>query len=233
MPKHPDIAKYEPKTMIASIYKIEHKSDSGGHPIYVGSTRDLYMRAANHKHCCNKEGKKHHYRLYQYIRQHGGGWAKWHVVELVILMVSGNQELHRVEKYFVDCLKPKLNANTPSRTMKGWKKDNPEKVSKINLMARLRNRESINARMRQYYHQHTDELKVKRRQYYTKNKEQIRKQRIAKCRCLCGAVCARHSLRKHLKSPGHATCMKVVQAKLMDATKDLKPPHRQELIVSS
>ena len=101
---------------------------------YIGSTKDLKRRKAGHKHFCNTENSRYHnYKVYQYIREHGG-YNSWSYEILEHIRNSINvYELRNVERKYIEELKPSLNCEIPNRTieeyLKQYRKDNKESLN--------------------------------------------------------------------------------------------------------
>ena len=69
------------------IYKIVCK-DLDVDYVYVGQTTNLFNRRSTHKsHCNNEKDKKHHYLVYEKIRENGG-FNNWDVVEIEKILVK-------------------------------------------------------------------------------------------------------------------------------------------------
>ena len=102
---------------------------------YIGSTKDLKERKRCHKKACNTENSlKYNYKVYQYIREHGG-YSSWKYEILEHIRNSINIiELRNVERKYIEELKPGLNSDIPNRThdeyMTKYREDNKERINK-------------------------------------------------------------------------------------------------------
>jgi hypothetical protein len=95
------------------IYKIACK-DSNVTECYVGKTKNLENREYHHKHKCgNDRCKEHMFKLYQFIRKHGG-FANFVVSELE--RVIGNKfDTSQRERFHIDTLGSTLNKQKPCK----------------------------------------------------------------------------------------------------------------------
>jgi len=114
------------------IYKLCCK-DTDITDIYIGSTINFRNRKCRHKSNCNNiNSKKHNYKVYQFIREHGG-WENWTMILIEKVNVNCKLELHQKERYYIEELKPSLNKQLPLRTKneydKGYYNDNKEKIT--------------------------------------------------------------------------------------------------------
>ena len=83
---------------------------------YNGSTCSLKDRKNNHKKSCNNpEHPDHNYKVYRFIREHGG-WANWEMIQIEKFPCESKQELRLREREIFDILKPTLNTNSPMTT---------------------------------------------------------------------------------------------------------------------
>ena len=68
--------------------------------VYVGSTKNLRVRKAEHKHICNNDlSKSYNYNVYQFIRANGG-FDNWDVIQLEEIDYNTRAELHARERHF-------------------------------------------------------------------------------------------------------------------------------------
>jgi len=101
---------------------------------YIGSTKDMKTRKANHKsRCTNENSPKYNYKLYKYIRSNGG-YSCWSYEILEYIRNSINvYELRNVERKYIEQLKPSLNSEIPNRTkeeyMVQYLEDNRELIN--------------------------------------------------------------------------------------------------------
>lgn len=96
--------------------------------IYIGSTCNFTQRRWCHKSTCNNEnGNAYNVKVYQFIREHGG-FENWSMVMIHEQSVNNKLEKERLERTFIEDLKPSLNSQLPSRTQKEYRSDNKEQI---------------------------------------------------------------------------------------------------------
>ena len=84
--------------------------------VYIGSTKNLRVRKAMHKHKCNSaDSKEYNFRVYQFIRANGG-FDNWDVIQLEEIDYNTRAELHARERHFFELLNATLNKCVPNRT---------------------------------------------------------------------------------------------------------------------
>lgn len=94
------------------IYKLCCK-DTSITQAYVGSTTNFAQRKAIHKYSCNNENScKYNYRVYQFIRDHGG-WQNFNMVLIEYFPCENALELGRQEEHWRQQLSASLNSITP------------------------------------------------------------------------------------------------------------------------
>lgn len=65
---------------------------------YVGHTAQWTKRKCEHKRrCCNPQHEKHHYKVYQYIRENGG-WENWDMILIDTLPFDNNLQARAKER---------------------------------------------------------------------------------------------------------------------------------------
>ena len=212
------------------IYKIVHKEDPDNHESYTGHTTEFTKRKNCHKIAClNPADKKHHLKIYQYIRENGG-WDNFIMLEIEKYPCNDGNEARARENYWYNELKSKLNTYVPSRTQKQynqdnhdklseWKKqyrqDNRDKISEKGKQYRQDNRETILEKNKQYYQDNRDEILEKRNQYrrenpdkveqkkqrYQDNRDNILEKQKQKITCdICGSIVRKGGLSEHKKT---------------------------------
>ena len=107
------------------IYKIV-STDVNIKDLYVGSTKNFRTRKYNHKAICNNENNKNYsINVYQFIRSNGG-WDSFDMIQIEEFKHDTKQELHTIERYWIEELKATLNKVIPTRTDAEYYKDNKD-----------------------------------------------------------------------------------------------------------
>jgi len=166
----------------AIIYKLKHNEDYEDLNIYIGSTSNFKNRKYQHKTNCNNENRKHYSsKVYEYIRNNGG-WDDWVMIPIEQYSCNSKKELEIKERYYIDLLRPTLNKQIPTRTLKEWYENNKEKIKEQCKEYREANKE-------------------KTKQYREANKEKIKEYFKEKVICdHCGCEITKVYLNKHQKS---------------------------------
>jgi len=168
--------------MTNCIYRIECL-DEEIKDIYIGSTGDLKERIANHKCCCNNINRpEYNYKLYKFIRNHGG-WNNWRI-DIELLTTGYDKEIRlEMEQNYIDCLKPSLN----SKNAKGL---DMEKLKEHNKQYKLDNKEKIKEYAK------SDKRKKYAKQYKLDNKEKFN----VKSKCPdCGIEMLKYNISRHIR----------------------------------
>lgn len=159
---------------IGFIYKLAC-NDTEITEIYIGSTKNMRVRKNQHKSTCySQESPKYNFRIYQFIREHGG-FDNWGLFQIEEIKYDTKYELQARERYHIDLLKPALNGNIPTRTIKEYRLNNKEFIKKI------------------------------QEKYYKKNKESINSKQKIKYICECGIQCNKSNKSRHIESIRHKT----------------------------
>jgi len=114
------------------IYKLCCK-DTDIKEIYIGSTVNFRNRKWSHKSSCNNiNHRSYNFKVYQFIREHGG-WENWTMILIETVNCNTKLELHKIERKYIEELKPLLNKDIPSRdtkeSNKEYRENNKEKLS--------------------------------------------------------------------------------------------------------
>ena len=89
--------------------------------------------------------------------------------------------MERLERYYIEDLKPTLNKQIPTRTNKEYKQENKEQI------------------------------KEQRKEYIELNKEKIYTKKLEKVSCECGCDITRNSLSRHKQTTIHINLMKLME----------------------
>jgi len=157
--------------------------------IYIGSTTNFTRRKSCHKSDCNNEkGSRFNLKVYQFIRTNGG-WDNWTIVQIEEYDCSNKRELGQYERFHFEQLKPSLNCQIPSRTIKEWcvdKKLKEQVLCECGSTVAIGGLES---------HKSTDKHKLLMNGTYEKLKEQVV--------CECGQKVMLCGLNIHKSSKKH------------------------------
>ena len=169
------------------IYKICCK-DPSITDIYIGSTCNFRARKAEHKFSCNNETcKEYNKRAYQFIRAHGG-WDNFSMIMIHEASVENKLQKGKLEREFIEEMKPTLNIQLPTRTKKEWNEANKEKIKEWKQEYREANKEKIIQ---------------KAKEYYEDNKEKILSNKREKFNCECGGKYTNSGKSLHMNSKKH------------------------------
>jgi hypothetical protein len=132
------------------IYKICCR-DTEIKDIYIGSTTNFIRRKCAHKgNCNNPTSNKHHLKLYQFIREHGG-WTNWAMVLVEAVSCETKLELHKIERQHIEQNNSTLNCKIPARNKKEYRQEYREKYNKKSKKYYHENKEEIDQRQRQRF----------------------------------------------------------------------------------
>lgn len=201
------MSKYE-KIRDICIYKLEARNPTIL-PFYIGSTCDLYMRTAAHKHATNNpKSKKYNFYLYQFIRDFGG-FNAWRVVPLWKGKGTLKEKLE-MEKKFYETYKPQLNKIHIGRTAKQYQEDNKEYIKEYQRRKRLENIEKHRAQLRASYWKNKTKRATYNADYYRKNKLKIKNKQKENFVCMCGCSIRFRDKIKHRETEEHKQKLKSV-----------------------
>tara|TARA_R110000824_G_scaffold61129_3_gene162891 strand:- start:649 stop:1293 length:645 start_codon:yes stop_codon:yes gene_type:complete len=194
--------------LIGFVYKLEHRTRTDT-PVYIGSTKCLGSRWANHQYSCNNDKQtKYNYYVYEFIRDYGG-IDNWKITQLVQCIYKTTKELVEIERTYIDKYLGEgiklLNKVIPLRTLEEYNKYYKDKQKEVNIQSRLRNRDKHNQKRKEYYHKNKEKIILKNIEYYNKNKDKVNNNRSSKITCLCGDVIALRQKNSHLTTAKHHT----------------------------
>ena len=185
------------------IYKLIHKDDINNENIYIGSTTNFRTRKCSHRQrCTNEKSKKHHFKVYQNIRNNGG-WTEWNMLLVEKFPCIDKRESLVRERFWIDHFKSKLNSDIPCRTQKEWGIDNKEKVDEYKKKHYIGNKEEITKYKKEWYNDHKKEISEKQKIKYEKIAEQMKE----KIECECGCFVRKNGILRHKKNEKHKNLM--------------------------
>ena len=163
----------------STIYKIICK-DPSIIDSYIGSTTNFKKRIYAHKDCVNNyKSRKHKYKLYQFIREHGG-WNNFIITPIIKYNCETKLEVAQHERFYIDAIKPSLNDQIPLRTRKEWIEANRNKVNKYANNYYHGNKDKCLAAQKKWVDSNKDKVKKIKTEYYNRNKSTILKKRREK-----------------------------------------------------
>tara|TARA_R110002012_G_scaffold214831_1_gene385933 strand:- start:373 stop:912 length:540 start_codon:yes stop_codon:yes gene_type:complete len=176
------------------IYKLACK-DTNITDIYIGSTTNFYRRKSQHKNNCNNINSKsyNHYK-YQFIRNNGD-FENWDMVLVENISCENKRELEKIERIYIDDLKPTLNSNK-SYTSQEEKKEYHKEY-------REKNEDKFKEYEKEYNKKNEDKLRKQKKEYKKKNKDRINQ----KINCpICNCLISRNNMLRHQRSKKCMSC---------------------------
>ena len=174
-------------------------NDTSIKEIYIGSTCNFRKRKNDHKSACHNENHiGYNFKVYQFIREHGG-FQNWQMIMIHEQSVNNKLEKERLERTFIEDLKPSLNCAIPTRTMKEWRSDNKEHVSEYYKQYYETNKEHKTEYKKEYYIANKEHKSYLNKQYYETHKEH----KNQKHDCECGGKYTQQNKTIHLKTKKH------------------------------
>ena len=170
------------------VYKLCCK-DATIESIYIGSTTNITKRKSDHKtRCSNPNDSAYNQYKYEFIRDHGG-WQNWDLIVLEQFSCHSKMEQHKIERDYVEKLKPTLNRNIPANYQTGDvynKKEYDQRYKKERYEVI---RDKVIEKQKQYYETNKEQAKA----YYKNNKDKLCKPYTCECgRTIQHTVKARH-----------------------------------------
>ena len=182
--------------------------------IYIGSTTNFIRRKCQHKSNCNNINDIHYnIKVYQFIRDHGN-WDNWTMILIENVNCNTKLELHKIERKFIEELKPSLNSVIASRPRKEVKKEyyqnNKDFYKEYNKEYYNDNKEKLKKDKKEYYQNNKEAIKEYRennkeysKEWRENNKEIISEKQKKKITCECGCIITKGALIRHNKSKKH------------------------------
>lgn len=181
--------------------------------IYIGSTCNLKTR----KHQHNLNSKNLNRKVYKYIRDNGE-FQNWDMVMIEEFPCENKLQKGKRERYWIELLKPSLNVNTPTRTIKEWREHNGDKIKeqckkyyennidKIKEQMkeyRENNSEKIKEQCKEWRENNVEKMKEKMKEWRENNVDKIKEQRKIKYICECGSTISKICKSRHERSKKH------------------------------
>lgn len=185
------------------VYKLCCK-DATIESIYIGSTTNITKRKCDHKaRCSNPNDKEYNVYKYQFIRDNGG-WDNWDLVVIEEFSCNSKMQQHKMERNYIEKLKPTLNKIIPANYQTGdvynkqeYAKEryaaNRDKIIEQQKEYNEANRDKIIEQNKTHYNNNKDKILEQRKSYYKNNKERLCKPYTCECgRTIQHTVKARH-----------------------------------------
>ena len=183
---------------------------------YVGSTTNFERRKYDHnRNCNNKNSKKYHFKVYQFIRDNGG-WSNWSMEIIEEVNVNDGNELKKLERKYIESLNSSLNCVIPTRSDKEYYEKNKERINEYSKEYCLNNKEKIAEKKKKYYQNNKEKViekakeyrennrekrNEKLKEYYENNKKQLNEKRKVKIECeFCKSFVRKSGIARHKKT---------------------------------
>ena len=182
--------------------------------MYIGHTTEFTKRKHEHKkRCCNPTNPKHHFYVYEVIRQNGH-WENWDMILIDTITCENRLDALKKERDLYEMLKPSLNTFRPVRTEDERLNYHKEHYHK--------NIESIAERHKKYRDEHAEECKKDRknnpekyrkldRQRYLKRRDKVLEDNKQTLECYCGSTITMGYKTEHEKTKKHQTYINSLQ----------------------
>jgi hypothetical protein len=159
---------------------------------YAGSSTNWPKRKNSHKtKCHNEKAKNYHYKVYAFIRAHGG-WKNWNMILIEYFPCKTQPESAQRERYWTEKIKATLNCNVQGRTNKEYKADHKEQIAEYGVEYRANHKEQKAERDAKYQADHKEQISARKAVLYT---------------CICGSICTTGNKSQHEKSKKHCSYM--------------------------
>ena len=135
--------------------------------VYVGSTTCFKQRKSRHKSCCyNEKHRAYNYKIYQYMREHGG-FGNFTMVEIEKFPCENSRQLEAREEYWRKELNATLNGQ------KAFTTDEEKRIQRLEINCNWQKNEGYEKHllsMKKYNQANKEKIKA----YYEANKEKIK-----------------------------------------------------------
>ena len=133
--------------------------------IYVGSTKNTYIRNYAHKNACNNPNHiLYNSKVYKFIRNNGG-WENWESIIIETIFCNNKKEALLLEKKWILELNAKLNKKIPTNTQKDSTKQYYETHKEQTTQYRETHKEQLKEYAKKYYESHKEKAKQYYKQY--------------------------------------------------------------------
>lgn len=175
------------------IYKLCCKN-SNITDIYIGSTTNFKMRKYQHKSIYNNvNSKEYNQYKYQFIRTNGG-FENFDMILIENVNVDNKRDLEKIERDYIDKLKPSLNS-VKSYITKDEKKQYKDEYKKEWYE---KNKTEINEQSKIYREENKEKIKKQSKIYREENREKIKQNHKEKVNCqFCNSLITKLQLKRH------------------------------------
>ena len=144
---------------------------------YIGSTTNVIKRRQSHKKSCtNPNDKEYNTYKYQFIREKGE-WLNWDLVVIEEFSCDSKMQQHKIERQYIENLKPSLNKTIPARYQTGDIYNVQEYKREHNKEYYEANKHKIRDQNKEYYEANKDKISEQKKVYREANKDKIKEQR--------------------------------------------------------
>ena len=188
---------------ISFVYTIFNCNDD---ETYVGSTtQTIQKRFQDHLYNCHNDNLKY-LRVYEKITALGKEKFKVDLLETV--QYNDKYELYARENFFMDELKPCLNARpAPDKNYNGYEKNKEARLQWCKEYYQ-ENRERIIERVHKYAENNKDKIRKKGKKYREEHSDEIKAKKSEQIECECGLTYTNAHRLRHIRTNQHNKLMK-------------------------
>ena len=211
------------------IYKI---TDVGFNKCYVGSTcENLSKRMERHRVCYKSflKGTSGRMRSFDLFEEFGVENCKiWWIEDYPC---ENRKQLEAREGFYIerlDCVNRCHLGRTRSEYARMYREQNPEKVKEAKRTIyyhnpqktidatkkwQQENPEKVKTNARKYRENNREKEQIRKKTYYEKYKDEINERLSQKVECVCGVICRKDGISRHLKTKCHQQWIEQQQQK--------------------
>ncbi len=169
---------------------------------YIGMTNNIKTRMRLHNSACNNKYKKH-IKLYDFLNTYN---LQDNIKYLILeeLQTDDPNEAKKMERYYIELIKPNLNVSMPLRSHKEYFNENKNNIYFRRNIKNIGKREKNRQKSTEYYHKNKQARLAKHKQYLLTPKGiEARERQKRRIICRCGKELSFRSLRHHIKCEEH------------------------------
>lgn len=174
---------------------------------YVGSTKNFRLRKCQHK----QNSKKHHFKVYQFIRENGG-WDNFNMMpikevecETKLQAIIIEEEIRCELKANLNSIKAYITEEEIKQQFKDYRIKNKDYICEQRKAFREANKERLKQINQEWYEKNKDEYNAKRRENYHLIKDKHNAYQKVKNICECGGHYTTSHKSRHISSLKHQT----------------------------